>query len=69
MEEFVGKDQDHALAENMKKKYGLVKGNRGYDINLISDEEVCFTAYILAEKIMRKYCTYDVPASVVSLAT
>jgi len=37
LKEFVGKDQDHAIEESMKKNFGLAKGKRGYDINLISD--------------------------------
>jgi len=36
--EFIGKYQDHAIANNMKKKFGLTKGKRRYDIKLISDQ-------------------------------
>jgi len=54
MEEFVGKDQDRAIVENMKKNFELVKGKRGYDINSISDQEVRFMVNILVKKIMRK---------------
>jgi len=53
----------------MKKKYGLIKGKRGYDIESISDKAVRFAAHILARKIMRKCRANEVPASVVSLAT
>jgi len=66
VEEFVGKDKDHAVVENMKKTYGLVKGNRGYNINLISDQAVQFVAHIFAGKIMRKCCANEVPSSIVS---
>jgi len=67
-EEFLGKDQDHAMADNMKNKYGLVRGNMGYDIKSISDQAVCFATHILAENIMRKCRTIEFPVSVVSLA-
>jgi len=68
VEEFTGKDHDRTVAENMKKKYSLVKGNRGYDIKLIRNQVVCFIAYILARKIMRKCCANEVPTLAVSLA-
>lgn len=54
MEEFVGKDQDHAIEKSMNKKFGLVKGKSGYDINSISDQSVRFMVHILVGKIMRK---------------
>lgn len=53
---------------SMKKKFGLEKGKRIYDINSISYQEVHFAAHILAGKIMRKCWENEVPASVVSLA-
>jgi len=64
----VGKNQDCIVVENMKKKYGLVKGNRGYNINLINDQEVHLATYIFVRKIMRKCCANGVPTSVASLA-
>jgi len=67
-EEFAGKDQDHAIAESMKKNFRLVKGKRGYDINLISDQAVHFPVHILAEKLMRTCRANEIPMSVVSLA-
>lgn len=67
--EFVGKDQDRVVAENMKKKYGLVKGNKGYDINSINDQTVFYVAHILARNIMRKSRANEFPTLVVSLAT
>ena len=54
IEEFVGKDQDKSIAENMKNKFGLTKGKRVFDINSINDKRVCFTAHLFAGKIMRK---------------
>jgi len=50
----MGKDKDNAVVDNMNNKYGLVKENRGYNIKSISYQEVCFTAHILVEKIMKK---------------
>jgi len=55
------------LKENMKEKYGLVKVNRGYDINSISDQEVYFATHIMARKVMRKCCANEILVSVVSL--
>ena len=51
-EEFIRKDQDCALEESMKQKYGLMKGNRGYNINFISDQVVCLVAHIMAGNII-----------------
>lgn len=49
----------------MKKKFGLEKGKRGYDINSISDLAFCFTVHILAGKIMRRCWVNEVPTMVV----
>ena len=35
-EEFVGKDKEKAVAQNMKEKFGISKGKRDYDMNSIS---------------------------------
>ena len=51
MKEFVGKDQDHTLEKSMKIKYGLVKGNRGYDINSINNQVVYFMTHIMAARL------------------
>jgi len=67
-EVFVGKDQDHTLADNMKNKYELIKGKMGYDINSIDDQAVFFTAHIVDRNIIRKCHTNEVPASMVYLA-
>jgi len=53
-EEFVGKNQDISIANNMTERFGLTKGKEGYDINSINDQGVHFAAYILAGKIMMK---------------
>lgn len=66
-EEFVGKDQDCAIAESMKKNFGLTKGKRRYDINSINDQGVHFATHILTGKIMRKCWANEFPASVISL--
>lgn len=51
----------------MKDKFGLVKKTRGYDINSISDQGVCFAMHILAGNIMRKCRENEVHAVVVAL--
>lgn len=51
----------------MKKKFGLEKGKRGYDINSINDHASRFAMHILAGKIMTKCWANAVPASVLSL--
>ena len=64
----MGKDQDFALVESMKQNYGLVKGNRGCNINSISEKVVCVAAHIIASKIRRKCCANEVPTPVLALA-
>ena len=62
VEEFVGKDKDKAIAENMKKKFGLTKWRQGYDINLMNDQGFHLPTHILARKIIRKCRASEVPA-------
>ena len=50
----MGKNKDKEMTQMMKEKFGLVKKSRGYDINSIDDQGVCFSVHILAGKIMKK---------------
>lgn len=68
-EEFVGKNKEKETTQMMKEMFRLVNKSRGYNINSIYDQGVCFVAHILAGKIMRKCRANEVPTAVVSLAT
>lgn len=54
VEEFMGKDRDYNLADNMKNKYDMIQGKRGSNINLIGDQAILLGAHIFIGKIMRK---------------
>ena len=66
--EFVGKNMEKEMAQIMKEKFRLVKTLRGYDINSIDDQGVCFTAHIFAGKIMSKCVANQVHVLVAYLA-
>lgn len=64
----VGKSSNLALIEAMKPKYKLEKRKQGYVIASIKEKGVCIATQLLAGKLMRKCCTNEVPASVITLA-
>ena len=65
----MGKRNNLAIAEAMKKKFKLEKKKRGYVISNINNATVKVMTQILVGKVMRKCCVDEVPALVVSLAT
>ena len=52
--EFPSKHEDTKLARSMKERFGLTKGKRGYHTSMIQEQNIRFTAELLACKIMRK---------------
>lgn len=64
----VGKSDDLALVEAMKKKYNLEKKKRGYSISNIKDKGVCIATHLLAGKVMRKFHSNEVIVLIVELA-
>ena len=66
---FGGKVGELALAEAMKKKFGLVKMSCGYAITSISDPTVKVATYILVGKVMRKCHSDEVPMLIMALTT
>ena len=65
--EFVGKHEDTKLAQHMKDRFGLTKGNRGYQTSTIWHQNIRYAIEILACKLMRKCRTNEVPAPIVSI--
>ena len=49
---FVGKAKHEQIANKMKEKYGLEKSNQGYDVASIDDQDIQFTTWILASKLL-----------------
>ena len=67
--DFLGKHEDVKLAHSMKEHFGLTKGKGGYQTSAIQHHNICFTAELLACKLMRKCIPYEVPTPIVSIAS
>jgi len=65
--EIIDKGNDVAMIEQLKKKYQLAKGHRGYIIDSISENAVHVAPRLLAGKVMRKCHGTKVPAIVITL--
>ena len=65
--EFGGKASEHDLAENMKKKFELLKKLHGYSITSINDLVVKISTKIIVGKVMRKCRMDEVSVPVISL--
>lgn len=65
--EIVDRSGDVTMIDNLKKKYKLKKGQRGYAIDGISYSIVHITTQLLAGKVMRKCHGSKVPAVVIAL--
>jgi hypothetical protein len=62
------KDEEKALAEEMKKKYGTARGTRGIIIKWINNEATQLGANILSRKLLRKFRKDEVPVRVIEVA-
>ena len=63
------KSKEKALAEEMKKKYGIDRGTRGIIIKWINDTATQLGENILACKLLRKFRKDEVPVGVIIVAT
>jgi hypothetical protein len=62
------KSKEKALAEEMKKKYGITRGTRGIMIKQINNVATQLGATILACKLIRKFYKDEVPVGVIAVA-
>jgi hypothetical protein len=62
------KSKEKSLAEEMKNKYGTVRGTRGIIMKWINKPETQLGANILACKLLRKCRKDEVPAGVIAVA-
>jgi hypothetical protein len=62
------KSKEKALAEEMKKKYGIARGMRGIIIKWINNETTQLGTKTLAYKLLRKCRREEVPAGVIVVA-
>jgi len=63
------KKKEKALAEEMKKTYGIERGSRDIIVKIISDIATIMATNIMAYIMWRKCCKEEVPAGVVPTAT
>lgn len=66
--EIVDRSGDVTMIDNLKKKYKLKKGQRGYIIDSILDNAVHVTTEFLVGKVMQKCRGTEVPTVVIALA-
>jgi len=58
---FTEKDNEKALSERIKEKYGTYRGARGIDVASINDDIIRFVTQVLACKLLRKCPKDQVP--------
>ena len=63
-----GKTKDVRLSANLVTEYKLERGGCAYDINLIQDPSLKFTASLLAGRLLTKVRPKEVTGSVIRLA-
>jgi hypothetical protein len=62
------KSKEKALAEEMKKKYNIMRGTRGIIIKWINNPATQLGTNILSCKLLRKYRKDEVPTGVIAVA-